>query len=67
LEEVVITLCSPLNAEQKLNTESLLKYFCEAADHGHQNLTDEELHEAAADFFEEICKFKYMNYGVNAN
>ena len=63
LEEVLITVRSPLNAEQKLNTlESLVKYSAKLRTMVIRISQMKNCHEAADDFFEEICKFKYMNY-----
>ncbi|RRT48717.1 hypothetical protein BHE74_00005015, partial [Ensete ventricosum] len=62
LEEVVITVRSPLNAEQKLNTlESLLRYSVKLRRMAIRISQMKNCHEAADDFFKEICKFKYMN------
>ena len=62
LEEVLITVRSPLNAEQKLNTlESLVKYSAKLRTMVIRISQMKNCHEAADDFFE-ICKFKYMNY-----
>lgn len=63
LEEVLITVRSPLNAEQKLNTlESLAKYSVKLQTMVIRISQMKNCHEAADDFFEEICKFRYMNY-----
>ncbi|GJN13206.1 hypothetical protein PR202_ga31551 [Eleusine coracana subsp. coracana] len=63
LEEVLITVRSPLNAEQKLNTlESLMKYSVRLRKMVIRISQMKNCHDAADDFFEEICKFKYMNY-----
>ncbi|KAJ1289926.1 hypothetical protein BS78_02G202700 [Paspalum vaginatum] len=63
LEEILITVRSPLNAEQKLNTlESLMKYSVKLRTMVIRISQMKNCHEAADDFFEEICKFKYMNY-----
>ncbi|KAL5201506.1 hypothetical protein ABZP36_035860 [Zizania latifolia] len=63
LEEVLITVRSPLNAEQKLNTlESLVKYSVRLCTMVIRISQMKNCHDAADDFFEEICKFKYMNY-----
>ena len=62
LEEVLITVRSPLNAEQKLNTlESLVKYSVRLRSMVIRISQMKNCHDAADDFFEEICKFKYMN------
>ncbi|KAL6846257.1 hypothetical protein ACP4OV_023705 [Aristida adscensionis] len=63
LEEVLITVRSPLNAEQKLNTlESLVKCSVRLRTMVIRISQMKNCHDAADDFFEEICKFKYMNY-----
>ncbi|TVU09789.1 hypothetical protein EJB05_43285, partial [Eragrostis curvula] len=63
LEEVLITVRSPLNAEQKLNTlESLVKCGVRLKTMVIRISQMKNCHDAADDFFEEICKFKYMNY-----
>jgi len=62
LEEVLITVRSPLNAEQKLNTlESLVKYSEKLRKLVIRILQMKSCHDAADDFFEEICRFKFMN------
>ncbi|PIA28468.1 hypothetical protein AQUCO_06900027v1 [Aquilegia coerulea] len=62
LEEVVITVRSPLNAEQKMNTlESLLKYGKNLKRMAIRILQMKNTHNSADDFFEEICRFRYMN------
>jgi hypothetical protein len=56
LEQVLITLQSPLDAEQKLNTlESLV--WCSRISQM------KNCHVDVDDFFEEICKFAYTNNG----
>ncbi|KAL6656122.1 hypothetical protein ACP70R_006948 [Stipagrostis hirtigluma subsp. patula] len=63
LEEVLITVRSPLNAEQKLNTlESLVKYSVRLRAMVIRISQMKNCHDAADEFFEEICKFKRMNY-----
>jgi hypothetical protein len=63
LEEVVITVRSPLNAEQKLSTlESLVKYSVRLRKMVIRISQMKNCHDSADDFFEEICKFKCMNY-----
>uniref|UniRef100_A0A0D9XEF6 FBD domain-containing protein n=1 Tax=Leersia perrieri TaxID=77586 RepID=A0A0D9XEF6_9ORYZ len=62
LEEALITVRSPLNAEQKLSTlESLVKYSVRLRSMVIRVSQMKNYHDAADDFFEEICKFKYMN------
>ncbi|VAI18295.1 unnamed protein product [Triticum turgidum subsp. durum] len=63
LEELLITVRSPLNAEQKLSTlESLVKYSVRLQSMVIRISQMKNCHDAADDFFEEICKFKYINY-----
>jgi hypothetical protein len=63
LEELLITVPSPLNADQKLNTpESLVKYSVNLQSMVIRISQMKNCHDAADDFFEEICKFKYTNY-----
>lgn len=63
LEEVLITVRSPLNAEQKLNTlESLMKYSVKLRSMVIRISQMKNCHDVADDFFEEICKFKHINY-----
>ncbi|XP_057965610.1 F-box protein At1g10780-like [Malania oleifera] len=62
LEEVVITVRSPLNAEQKMSTlESLVKYGKSLNKMLIKILQMKSTHNSTDDFFEEICKFRYMN------
>ncbi|CAB4298216.1 unnamed protein product [Prunus armeniaca] len=62
LEEVVITVRSPLNAEQKMSTlESLLKYGKNLKAIVIKILQMKSSHSSADDFFDEICRFRYMN------
>ncbi|KAL1802767.1 hypothetical protein ACET3Z_031414 [Daucus carota] len=62
LEEVVVTVRSPLNAEQKMSTlESLLKYGKNLKKMTIKILQMKSNHSSADDFFEEICRFRYMN------
>lgn len=62
LEEVVISVRSPLNAEQKMSTlESLLRYGNNLKRMVIKILQMKSGHSSADDFFEEICKFRYMN------
>ncbi|KQJ98602.1 F-box protein At1g10780 [Brachypodium distachyon] len=64
LEEVLITVRSPLNAEQKLITlESLVRYSPRLRKMAIRISQMKNCHEAADDFFEEICKFVQNNYG----
>ncbi|KAL8132364.1 hypothetical protein AgCh_008018 [Apium graveolens] len=62
LEEVVVTVRSPLNAEQKMSTlESLVKYGKNLKKMTIKILQMKSNHSSADDFFEEICRFRYMN------
>lgn len=62
LEEVLITVRSPLNAEQKMNTlESLLKYGKNLKSMVIKILQMKSNHSSVDDFFEDICRFRYMN------
>ncbi|KAK7302434.1 hypothetical protein RJT34_13324 [Clitoria ternatea] len=62
LEEVVITVRSPLNAEQKMSTlESLLKYGKNLRTMVIKILQMKSSHSGVDDFFDEICRFRYMN------
>ncbi|PKI74834.1 F-box protein At1g10780 isoform X2 [Punica granatum] len=62
LEEVVITVRSPLNAEQKMNTlESLIKYGKNLKTMVIKILQMKSCHNSTDDFFEEVCRFKYLN------
>ncbi|KAF5731959.1 F-box protein [Tripterygium wilfordii] len=62
LEEVVITVRSPLNAEQKLTTlESLLKYGKNLKSMVIRILQMRSSHSSADDFFDEIYRFKCTN------
>ncbi|OAY67166.1 F-box protein, partial [Ananas comosus] len=59
LEEVLVTVRSPLNAEQKLNTlESLVKYSVKLRKMVIRISQMKNCNDTADDFFEEICKFK---------
>ena len=65
LEEVVITVRSPLNAEQKMSTlESLLKYGKNLRRMVIKILEMKSCHSSADDFFDEICRFRYMNHNI---
>ncbi|XP_047153531.1 F-box protein At1g10780-like [Vigna umbellata] len=65
LEEVVITVRSPLNAEQKMSTlESLLKYGKSLRSMVIKILEMKSCHSSADDFFDEICRFRYMNHSI---
>ncbi|BAT86780.1 hypothetical protein LR48_Vigan09g271300 [Vigna angularis] len=65
LEEVVITVRSPLNAEQKMNTlESMLKYGKNLRTMVIKILQMKSTHNSADDFFDEICRFRYMNHKI---
>ncbi|KAK7246850.1 hypothetical protein RIF29_41720 [Crotalaria pallida] len=62
LEEVVITIRSPLNAEQKITIlESLLKHGKKLRSMVIKILQMKSCHSSADDFFEEICRLSYMN------
>ncbi|KAJ3677049.1 hypothetical protein LUZ60_002773 [Juncus effusus] len=65
LEEVLVIVRSPLNAEQKLNTlESLVKHSPKLRRMVIRISQMKNTHDAADDFFEEICKFKCLNNGI---
>lgn len=62
LEKLVITIRSPLNAEQKMSTlESLLQYAKNLKRMTLKILQMKSSHSSADDFFEDICRFRYMN------
>ncbi|KAI3448320.1 hypothetical protein Pfo_004985 [Paulownia fortunei] len=62
LEKVVVTVRSPLNAEQKMSTlDSLLKYAKNLKKMTIKILQMKSSHSSADDFFEDICRFRYMN------
>ncbi|KAJ0910669.1 putative leucine-rich repeat domain superfamily, F-box-like domain superfamily [Helianthus annuus] len=63
LEEVVITVRSPLNAEQKMSTlEAMVKFANKLKKMKIKILQMRSGHCSADDFFEEICKFRFMNH-----
>ncbi|XLR04985.1 hypothetical protein S83_071183, partial [Arachis hypogaea] len=63
LEEAVVTVRSPLNAEQKISTlESLLKYGKNLRTMVIKILQMKSCHTSADDFFYEICRLRYMNH-----
>ncbi|KAL2904886.1 hypothetical protein RDABS01_003596 [Bienertia sinuspersici] len=65
LEEVVVTVRSPLNAEQKMSTlESFVKYARNLKKMVIKILQMKSSHSSADDFFEEVCRFRYMNRGI---
>lgn len=65
LEEVVITVRSPLNAEQKMSTlESLLKYGKNLRTMVIKILEMKSCHNSTDDFFDEICRFRYINHNI---
>ncbi|KMZ74262.1 F-box protein-like [Zostera marina] len=65
LEQLIITVRSPLNAEQKLNTlESLVKHSKNLKKLGIRISQMRNCQDIADDFFEEICGFAYMNNKV---
>ncbi|KAI7727974.1 hypothetical protein M8C21_002819 [Ambrosia artemisiifolia] len=62
LQEVAVTVRSPLNAEQKINTlESLVKFGKKLKKLKIKILGMKSGHSSADDFFEEIFMLKYMN------
>ncbi|OEL24741.1 F-box protein [Dichanthelium oligosanthes] len=62
LEQILVTVRSPLNAEQKLSTlESLVRYSVRLRRMIIRISQMKNCHEASDDFFEEICKFTYKN------
>lgn len=62
LEEVVITVRSPLNAEQKMNTlESLIMHSTNLRKMAIKILQMKSSHSSTDDFFDEICRFTYLN------
>ncbi|XP_051132462.1 F-box protein At1g10780 [Andrographis paniculata] len=62
LEEVVITVRSPLNAEQKMSTlESLIKYAKNLRKMRIKILQMKSCHSSSDDFFDDICKFRRKN------
>ncbi|PSS29164.1 F-box protein [Actinidia chinensis var. chinensis] len=62
LEETVITVRSPLNAEQKMNTlESLVKYGWNLKKMTIRILDMKSSHSSADDFFQDICRFRCLN------
>lgn len=65
LEEVVITVRSPLNVEQKMNTlESLVKFAKNLKKMKMKILQMRSGHSSADEFFEEICRFRSMNHNL---
>ncbi|CAL5012951.1 unnamed protein product [Urochloa decumbens] len=62
LEQILVTVRSPLNAEQKLSTlESLVRHSVRLRRMIIRISQMKNCHEAADDFFEEICKFTCIN------
>ncbi|MBA0717112.1 hypothetical protein Golax_004950 [Gossypium laxum] len=62
LEEVVVQVRSPLNAEQKMNTlESLLKYGKNLKKMVIRILQMKSSHSSTDEFFDEICRLRFMN------
>ncbi|KAL6501262.1 hypothetical protein OROHE_024909 [Orobanche hederae] len=62
LEKVVITIRSPLNAEQKLSTlDSLIKYGKNLKKMKIKILQMKSSHSSTDEFFDEICRFRYKN------
>ncbi|CAL1352650.1 unnamed protein product [Linum trigynum] len=65
LEEVVVTVRSPLKAEQKINTlESLLKYGRNMKTMAIRILQMKSSHSSADDFFDDICRFQRLNHKI---
>ena len=61
----MITVRSPLNAEQKISTlESLLKYGKVMKSMAIRILRMRSSHSSADDFFDEICRFQCMNHKI---
>ncbi|KAG8047516.1 hypothetical protein GUJ93_ZPchr0008g12898 [Zizania palustris] len=64
LEDILITVRSPLNAELKLQTlETLVKYSPRLRMMVIRVSQMKNCHDAADGFFEEICKFMHVNNG----
>ncbi|XWS55227.1 hypothetical protein CRYUN_Cryun10bG0156900 [Craigia yunnanensis] len=62
LEDVVVQVRSPLNAEQKMSTlESLLKYGKNLKTMVIRILQMKSSHSSTDDFFDEICRLRFMN------
>ncbi|KAK6143750.1 hypothetical protein DH2020_024098 [Rehmannia glutinosa] len=62
LEKVVVTIRSPLNAEQKMSTlDSLIKYAKNLKKMTIKILQMKSSHSSADEFFEDVCRFRYMN------
>lgn len=62
LEEVIVTVRSPLNAEQKMSTlESLINYGKKLRKMRIRILQMKSSHSSTDDFFEDICKFTRVN------
>ncbi|XP_058097187.1 F-box protein At1g10780-like [Magnolia sinica] len=65
LEETVITVRSPLNAEQKMSTiETLVKCSQRLRRMVIRVSQMKSCHSSADDFFEDICRFGHMNHKV---
>ncbi|XP_006845912.3 F-box protein At1g10780 [Amborella trichopoda] len=65
LEQVLVTVRSPLNAEQKLTTlESLVKYSKRLRRMVIRVSQMKNCHECADDFFEDICRLKLRNSNI---
>ncbi|PKA65647.1 F-box protein [Apostasia shenzhenica] len=65
LKEVLITVRSPLNAEQKLNSlESLVDFSINLQKMVIRISQMKNCHETADEFFEEICRFKHLNNDI---
>lgn len=60
-----MTVRSPLNAEQKMTTlDSLIRYAKKLRKMTIRILQMKSSHSSADDFFEDICRFKCMNYKI---
>ncbi|XP_077251574.1 F-box protein At1g10780-like isoform X2 [Tasmannia lanceolata] len=65
LEEVLVTVRSPLNAEQKMSTlESLVKYCSKLRRIVIRVSQMKNCHSSADDFFEEVCRFRHINHKI---
>ena len=65
LEEVVITMRSPLNAEQKMSTlESLLKYGKNLRTMVIRFLQMKSIDINVDGFFDQVCKFTHQNHKI---
>ncbi|KAL9225803.1 hypothetical protein vseg_001685 [Gypsophila vaccaria] len=65
LEEVVVTVRSPLNAEQKMNTlESIVKCAKNLKKMVIKVLQMKGSHSCIDEFFDDICRFRYMHRNI---